>query len=95
MIGVAREHVAPAEGAQRLPLTEPGPALLVEQQWLEAAVDLPAVVQDDVVGEQLRPGHGEQRGGEGGLPGAGQTGEHECPPVDRDARGMQRVAGAP
>ena len=94
VVGVAREHVPPAEGAQRRPLSEPGAGLLVEEQRLEAAVDLAAVVQDDVVGEQLGPGHGEQRGGERGLARPRKPGEHERSPVDRDARGMQRVAGA-
>ena len=90
---VARILVPPPDGREREAWPEPGAGRGVEEERLEAAEYLPAVVQDDVVGEELQAVRGE-RGRERRLARAGEAGEQEPAPVERHARGVQRMRRA-
>src|SRR5205085_1848932 len=67
------------------------PGRVVEEEWLEAAEKLRAVVQDDVVGEELGARQAEQRGRERRLAAAREPGEEEGASPERDASRVQRM----
>ena len=92
--GVARVLVRASDGDEGDALGEAGAGARVEQQRLEAPMDAGAIVQHDVVGEQLGARCAEERGGERRLAAAGKPREEEAAPAERDAGRMQGVRGA-